>query len=78
MTSDNPDYNKERHRYYGLRKGDIVKSTIHGFNEAEIVGYGFMDNNKVYVKEPNSTEEFEVVAEWCQVVTKVEDRLNKA
>jgi hypothetical protein len=68
--------NVERHRYYGLRVGDIV---FLGFKSqsprklAEVTGYGFMDNNRVYVKTEDG-EDTDYVAEWCEILVKVEDR----
>jgi hypothetical protein len=68
--------NENRNRYYGLRKGDIV---FLGFKSqsprklAEVVGYGFMDNNRVYVKTEDG-EETDYVAEWCEILVKVEER----
>ena len=67
--------NEERRRYYGLRKGDIVSPRyIHGIvaPKAEVIDYG-MDNNRVRVKFENG-EETEWVAEWCDIIEKVEDR----
>jgi hypothetical protein len=66
--------NSERRRYYGLRIGDIVKCKAYNIDYAEVVDYGFLDNNSVFVKE-DGKEPRKVVAEWCDVVTKVEDRL---
>jgi hypothetical protein len=72
--------NKDRTRYYGLRKGDIVNlkgvNGDVGYLNAEVIDYGFMDNNRVIVRRANG-EETDWVAEWCQMVTKVEDRIPK-
>jgi hypothetical protein len=71
--------NAERRRYYGLRIGDTVKLDFFNFKKedkdtlAEVIGYGVMDNNKVYVRLEND-EERSYVAEWCTIVTKVEDK----
>jgi hypothetical protein len=68
--------NIERHRYYGLRIGDIV---FLGFKSqsprklAEVTGYGVMDNNRVYVKTEDGVDT-DYVAEWCEILVKVEDR----
>lgn len=72
--------NVKRQRYYGLRKGDIVD--LKGLNglvchaNAEVVEYGLMNNNKVVVRLMNGNE-CEWVAEWCNVVVKVENRQPK-
>ena len=65
--------NSERNRYYGLRIGDIVKCKSYDIDYAEVIDYGFLDNNSVIVKE-NGKEPRKVVAEWCDIITKVEDR----
>ena len=70
--------NADRHRYYGLRIGDLVKIKMGMQNNpimknAEVISYGFMDNNRVILK-LESGEETNWVAEWCIIVTKVEDR----
>jgi hypothetical protein len=64
--------NEERRRYYGLRVGDIVRSKMYGFDNAKVVEYGFLDNNSVIVRVPGEADR-DVVAEWCEIVTKVED-----
>jgi len=67
--------NTERRRYYGLRKGDIVKAFhLNGkdFFLSEVVEYG-SDNNRVIIKLEDG-KETDWVAEWCQIVTKVEDK----
>ena len=68
--------NESRNRYYGLRKGDTVKLQFSHQNPepiAEVIEYGFMDNNRVYVKLENG-EETDWVAEWCEILIKVEDK----
>lgn len=71
-----PFDNAERRRYYGLRIGDIVSPKgINGkphTEDCEVIDYGFMDNNKVMLKSKDG-KEFPWVAEWCKIVTKVED-----
>lgn len=69
--------NINRNRYYGLRKGDIVSPKLVNGNEwekghCEVIEYGFMDNNAVYIRANDGTET-KWVAEWCEIVTKVED-----
>lgn len=60
--------NQERRRYYGLRIGDTVELLFTHKKEvtlAEVVEYGFMDNNRVWVKlEDGTTTDW--VAEWCK------------
>ena len=46
----------ERHRYYVLRIGDIVKCDAYDISRAEVVDYGFLDNNSVIVKEEGKDE----------------------
>ena len=72
-----PFDNKDRSRYYGIRVGDIVNlRNIDGsviYRNVEVIAYGFMDNNRVEVKlSHGSTTDW--VAEWCDIITKVEDR----
>jgi hypothetical protein len=67
--------NEERRRYYGLRKGDrVIAKDLQGNNrgEAIVVEYG-SDNNRVML-EFNDKSVQDWVAEWCDIVTKVEDR----
>jgi hypothetical protein len=75
-----PFDNENRTRYYGLRKGDIVNlngmNGAPGYQNAEVIDYGVMDNNRVFVRRENG-EETDWVAEWCKIVTKVEDRIPK-
>jgi hypothetical protein len=71
--------NKDRHRFYGKRRGDIVESRQWkngGFEyvKGEVEELGFMDNNCIYVKFEGSDKAIKCVAEWCYLVTKVEDR----
>lgn len=67
--------NKDRNRYYGLRVGDIVNAeSIIGtilYENCEVIAYGFMNNNKVMLRNMDG-EEFEYIAEWCNIVKKVE------
>jgi hypothetical protein len=54
--------------------GDIVELKFRQvFTRAEVIEYGFMDNNSVRVRDENGRE-IDYVAEWCKVITKVEDR----
>jgi hypothetical protein len=63
--------NSERRRYYGLRVGDIVKCKAYDIAQAEVVAYGFLDNNSVIVQEEGK-EPRKVVAEWCDIITKID------
>lgn len=70
--------NEDRNRYYGLRVGDLVdcsSSFLKQFQgQGEVVEYGMTDNNAVYVKVESYEEPIHCVAEWLNLVTKVEDR----
>jgi hypothetical protein len=77
IANANPFDNKERTRYYGLRIGDIVspKSLSGEQNykgQAVVVNYG-SDNNRVDIKFSDGSIT-DWVAEWCDIVLKVEDR----
>ena len=69
--------NVDRDRYYGLRVGDTVN--LRGLDgkalyvNAEVINYGFMDNNRVTVRLANGNET-NWVAEWCEIIIKVEDK----
>lgn len=67
--------NEKRTRYYGLRKGDIVSCESRHLKQfkgtAKVVNYGFSDNNCVVVEQDGRS--FDCVAEWLDIVTKVED-----
>jgi hypothetical protein len=39
--------------------------------QAEVVAYGFLDNNSVIVQEEGK-EPRKVVAEWCDIITKID------
>lgn len=67
--------NKERHRYYGVRVGDIVELEFSHkpVNPiAEVIEYGFMDNNSVFVRMEDGTETG-WVAEHCKVIIRIEE-----
>jgi hypothetical protein len=69
--------NADRHRYYGLRIGDLVQIKTGVFSKpknAEVIDYGLLDNNRVILKLDDGTET-SWVAEWCEIVEKVEDRV---
>lgn len=69
--------NASRSRRYGVRIGDTVD--VIGFansaNRGEVVGYGVLDNNSVYVQYPNG-DICKEVAEWCEIVERVEDKIS--
>lgn len=67
--------NVNRNRYYGIRKGDTVKLSFskNPEQEAQVVGYGFLDNNCVTVQYEEN-KPFDWCAEWCTIVKKVEDK----
>lgn len=65
--------NEKRSRYYGLRVGDIVKCKAYNINKAEVAAYSFSDNNRVELLLPDG-KAISAVAEWCEIITKVEDR----
>lgn len=70
--------NKERHRYYGKRIGDIVSvlaPTGEDFRArklAEVVLLGFGDNNRLYTA--GNAGPHSQVAEWCELVIPIEKR----
>lgn len=68
--------NIDRRRYYGLRKGDKVKVfSVSGilWGESEVLDYIPGDNNSVVIKSKNGTL-IQWVAEWCEIIIKVEDQ----
>jgi hypothetical protein len=66
--------NEDRERHYGLRVGDIVLTLLMGDMRkiAEVTRLTH-DNNGVMVIFLDGVENKEV-AEWCRIITKVEDR----
>lgn len=86
MHLNDPHYNENRNRFYGVRKGDLVKKTnFHPESKFipasyydkiyEVVDYCPMDNNGIFIKEFGVDEEpYKEVAEWVTIHTKVEDR----
>ena len=67
--------NSNRDRYYGLRVGDVVKplySVGMNFGECKVIELIPMDNNSVLL-ESKLGKKFEWIAEWCDIITKVED-----
>ena len=74
---ENCEYdNKNRFRYYGLRKGDIVlyhiPGTICSGEEYVVYEYGTMNNNQVYLKDKDGNIG-SFIAEFCEIVKKVDD-----
>jgi hypothetical protein len=72
--------NVNRHRYYGLRKGDIVDargiSGIPIYRNVKVHDYSDYDNNRVILKLASGNT-CDWVAEWCTIITKVEDKNKK-
>lgn len=66
--------NEDRNRYYGKRVGDKVRLIVNGqvAVEGEVVQLGPMDNNRIQVKDANG-EIVPCVAEWCEIVRKVDE-----
>jgi hypothetical protein len=67
--------NENRTRYYGLRIGDIIDAkTPNGTNwgRSEVLDWG-SNNNEVIIRNKIG-QPIEWVAEWCDIVTKVEDQ----
>lgn len=72
------DCNTSRRRFYGVRVGDTVRYGVPGFPDTydtyEVIRYGFMDNNRVILRDKDG-KEMSAVAEWCEIIKKVEDKL---
>jgi hypothetical protein len=67
--------NENRTRYYGLRVGDIVDAkSLNGtiWGRSKVLELVPMDNNSVVIENKNGNP-IEWVAEWCTIITKVED-----
>ena len=69
--------NAKRNRYYGLRVGDIVSpkgllGVESSLGKCIVIKYG-SDNNRVEIKSIATGEEREWIAEFCEIITKVED-----
>jgi hypothetical protein len=65
--------NEDRSRRYGKRVGDRVRYKYFNWSfEGTVVDLGYFDNNKVYVKKDDG-EIVDCVAEWCEILEKVED-----
>ncbi len=68
--------NENRDRYYGKRKGDIIKvHSVSGmvWGESEVLDYVPGDNNSIIIKSKDGTP-IDWVAEWCDIIIKVEDK----
>lgn len=68
--------NKERRRCYGLRVGDTVDVySINGikWGQSKVLELCPMDNNRVII-EGKDGNPIDWVAEWCTIITKVEDQ----
>ena len=67
--------NEDRNRYYGIRRGDtVICLGLQGEQVAKgkVVEYSSFDNNRVYI-ETEKGERISWVAEWCRIITKVEE-----
>ena len=65
--------NIKRNRNYGLRIGDTVELSTFGEKiRAEVVAYGGMDNNMVFVRADNG-DGCSVTAEECTLIKKCEN-----
>jgi len=74
LQSD-PFDNSERRRYYGLRIGDWVEFRRPGNQliRATVAAYVPGDNNAVIVKNDETQEFTQEVAEWMSITDKIED-----
>jgi hypothetical protein len=76
-TISNPTFdNKERRRYYGLRVGDTVRVKDPGgrtWGTREVLELCAGDNNRVVITSEKGNP-IEWVAEWCEIITKIEDK----
>ncbi len=69
--------NIDRTRHYGIRVGDIVEERAFGHvKKGEVMSYGFGDNNCVYMNIEGDIT-VKAIPEWCDIITKVEDRTDK-
>ena len=71
------DNNKDRKRKFGKRVGDSIQiryPVCYNF-ASEVVGIKGADNNSIFVIWEDGTIK-SYVAEWCDIITKVEDRLD--
>jgi hypothetical protein len=69
------DGNYDRDRKYGIRAGDIIVPTF-GAGEPElfeVTDRHTCDNNRVYLIGADG-KEMDMVAEWCGIVCRIEDR----
>lgn len=68
--------NPKRTRSYGLRPGDTVKTLFDIGNQRTCIVERLspIDNNKVYLKDIGTGEVFDWIAEWCEIIDKVEDK----
>ncbi|WDF45280.1 hypothetical protein PQ459_10265 [Chryseobacterium sp. KACC 21268] len=68
--------NEDRRRYYGLRKGDKIKVfSVDGkcWGESVVLNYVVGNNNAVIIENIKGNP-IEWVAEWCEIITKIEDQ----
>lgn len=65
--------NPDRNRYYGLRQGDVVIPLFQKERICEVERLGFLNNNSVQLRDLETGELFDYVAEHCELIMKVED-----
>ena len=65
--------NPDRNRYYGLRQGDVVIPQYQKEKICEVERLGFLNNNSVQLRDLETGELFDYVAEHCELIMKVED-----
>ena len=53
---------------------NVDKNLLLKFLISVVFDFGFMDNNRVHVKMEDSGEVIPYVAEWCDIVVRVEDK----
>lgn len=70
--------NADRSRNYGLRVGDFVRNSL-GDVRTDVTGMvvylGSWDNNSAWIQVGENEGPFEVTAEHCKILIKIEDAL---
>ena len=70
IKENDKDPNENRSAFYGVRVGDIVDYCVPGMPDTnrvcEVIKYGFMNNNSVYIKDDEGNT-IKAVAEWCKI-----------
>ena len=65
--------NEDRTRRYGKRVGDRVKYKYYNHSfDAVVIDLGYFDNNRISVKMDDGVV-IDCVAEYCEIIEKVED-----